>query len=354
MNPVPGLERCFAYAIALESERVMREFAQGSTEECTPPRIEFHAAADLAIELSIVIPAWNPKPEHFKRCLTSLARANLAELPHEIIVSDDASPADTVRRLCDEARLPGLRYVRQEKNHGGFGNFNWCLSAARGTWIHMLHQDDWIEPDFYGELLRGPGAASGAPLRFCRTQLFYEGAGQTRLMFDESPMPGILPNFIRRQCVSQRLQISGTMLRRAELAEMGGYDARLGTGADWEYWARWVARYPVFYSPRVLATYSLHAGSWSTRETAGDQKAESLALHRLVLRRILCHLPQALHQFAASGFYRNMMGRLVEYALQNNRASRVAENRRLLAALLPGCTEHGLCGDIERLLSTLR
>lgn len=351
MTPAPVLQHFFAFAIAVEAERVVREHRESPAEE--PPPITFTGPRDPSLELSIVIPAWNPQPAQFRRCLAALAHARLPGIAHEILVCDDASDTTVVGDLCARAAVPGMRYERATANRGGFGNFNWCLASARGEWIHLLHQDDWIEPDFYLELVRG-GAASGAPMRYCRTQLNYEEAGQRRLMFDEAPAAGVLADFARRQSQAQRVQISGAIVRRAELALVGGYDARLGTGADWEYWLRWGARFPVYYSPRVLATYSLHEASWSTRATAGRHAADSLARHRLVLRRMLGHLPPAERVEAATGFYRTMLARLLAAAAANNRSGHSSENAALLRALLPACTEHGLGASLERLLLAAR
>jgi Glycosyl transferase family 2 len=354
MNLPAGLPHLIAYVIPLEADRARRDVSENRGGDSAPPPIQFLEPQDPSIELSIVIPAWNPKAEHFRRCLSSLKSAQLAGIAHEIVVSDDASDSDDAGILARGAGLPGLRYVRQEKNLGGFGNFNWCLSAARGTWIHMLHQDDWIEPGFYTELLRGEAQASGAPLRFCRTRLFFEDVGRMQLMFDEAPRAGVIRDFIRRQSVSQRLQISGTILRRSELGGIGGYDPRLGAGGDWEFWARWIALHPVFYSPNPLATYSLHSGSWSSRDTAGARNARSLEQHRLVLLRIMGHLTSDLWQHAATGFYRTMFERILGYAAQNNQANSPKANRLLIDSFLPGTVERGLAPDLERLLSCVR
>jgi hypothetical protein len=350
----PGLDRFLAYVIALESERARRESAALSAAETTPPPIPPRAGESAPPELSIVVPVWNPRPAQLRRCLSSLAAAHLDGIPHEIVISDDASSDATIPELVAAFAPAGTRYIRHESNRGGFGNFNWCLAAARGTWVHMLHQDDWVEPDFYPELLRGAAETGGAPLRFCRTRLYFEDANETRLMFDEAPAAGLLPDFLRRQACSQRVQISGAILHRDALTELGGYDPRLGAGGDWEFWVRWAARHAVFYSPRPLATYSLHAGSWSSRDTTGEKLAESLHLHRTVLLRLLRHVPAALQHEAAVGFYRTMIERLLGYAAQHNRAGTPGLNRRLLAAFTPATMAHGLSPDLERLISTLR
>ena len=65
----------------------------------------------------------------------------------EVIVVDNASSDDTasvVAAYKDER----LRYVRNDTNLGLFGNFNRCVDLAQGVYLHILHSDDYINPDF--------------------------------------------------------------------------------------------------------------------------------------------------------------------------------------------------------------
>jgi glycosyltransferase involved in cell wall biosynthesis len=65
----------------------------------------------------------------------------------EILVSDNCSTDNTKElvRSHDDARI---RYVRQDRNIGGNNNFNYCVEAARGEYLLLLHDDDMIDPDF--------------------------------------------------------------------------------------------------------------------------------------------------------------------------------------------------------------
>ena len=65
----------------------------------------------------------------------------------EVIVVDNASSdntADVVASYVDER----LTYVKNERNLGLFGNFNRCIELATGKFLHILHSDDYIDPDF--------------------------------------------------------------------------------------------------------------------------------------------------------------------------------------------------------------
>jgi len=46
-----------------------------------------------------------------------------------------------------------LRYFVNEINLGMTGNWNQCLELAKGNWVTMLHDDDWLAPNFISTML---------------------------------------------------------------------------------------------------------------------------------------------------------------------------------------------------------
>src|SRR6266567_151165 len=64
----------------------------------------------------------------------------------ELIVSDNGSTdgtPDAVASFDD----PRLRYVRQEKNLGLLGNYNWFLDQVESDYALILPDDDLVYPE---------------------------------------------------------------------------------------------------------------------------------------------------------------------------------------------------------------
>ena len=345
------LDKFLHIAGALEAERALRESSEVIMDE-QALQINFSEAADPEVELSILMPVWNPDRRHFKRCLDSIKAADLAGISYEIVVSDNASENENVRECLAAAGLPQVRHHRQLANIGGFPNFNWCIGASRGRWLHLMSHDDWIAPAFYRNLLRGPAAASATELRFCRATIHDETSGGSGLMFDEAKAEGLLPEFLERQACSQRIQLVGAIFSRKAAATIGGFDPVLGPGADWEYWARLGSRFRVYYHPAQLATYVLHKASWTQRE-GNFEDVESFRKMRRILHRILQHLPPERRRAGAGGFMMNMLQRLLSIAIRNKRTGRINQNRAVAEALLPACKDAGLLADLEVILANL-
>jgi len=342
------LDRYCSYLIAIEAERALGEFAQHPPLPVSP--IRFQHPPDPQVELSVMMPVWQPAAPALERALRGLAAQDFGGIAHEIVVADDASASDVARRCFERARLPNARFTRHETNQGGIGNFNWCLAAARGRWIHLLHQDDWVEPGFYTALLRGATVDPATDLRFCRTRLREEPEGRTRLMFDEAPAAGVLDGFLERQVMSQRIQFAGAIFTRRAVEAVGGFDPEIGPAADWEFWARIGSRFKVHYEPAQLATYVLHPASWTNRGAAGFADACAFQRYHRALQRMLGYVEAAKRRATATGFFRNMLRRVLNIAVAHRQAGTPQAGRPVAEALFVGCREAGLLPDVERIL----
>jgi glycosyltransferase involved in cell wall biosynthesis len=73
----------------------------------------------------------------------------------EVLISDDGESEELKR--WSESAVQGdsrVRYRRNEKNLGLGGNWNECVSAARGQWIVIQGDDDRLLPSFCESLLQ--------------------------------------------------------------------------------------------------------------------------------------------------------------------------------------------------------
>jgi glycosyltransferase involved in cell wall biosynthesis len=65
----------------------------------------------------------------------------------EVIVVDNDSSDNTAAVVASYVDKR-LRYVKNERNLGLFGNCNRCIELATGTYLHILHSDDYIDHEF--------------------------------------------------------------------------------------------------------------------------------------------------------------------------------------------------------------
>jgi glycosyltransferase involved in cell wall biosynthesis len=91
--------------------------------------------------ISICIPAYK-RVDYLRRLLLSISEQTFTDF--EVIITDD-SPDDSVRSLLNELQLPfSFQYSKNTPALGTPANWNRGLAIARGSWIKLMHDDDWF------------------------------------------------------------------------------------------------------------------------------------------------------------------------------------------------------------------
>jgi glycosyltransferase involved in cell wall biosynthesis len=91
--------------------------------------------------ISVCIPAYN-RPVELERLLKSLEGQDFRDF--EVVITDD-SPNDSVENLIKSLK-PDLtiRYHRNERALGTSKNWNEAIKLAKGSWVKLMHDDDWF------------------------------------------------------------------------------------------------------------------------------------------------------------------------------------------------------------------
>jgi glycosyltransferase involved in cell wall biosynthesis len=92
-------------------------------------------------KVSICIPTYKA-PEFFRRVIESVIVQDYPDF--EIIVTDD-SPDSCIKDILAGIDIPvPLRYEKNLQQLGAPGNWNRAIELATGTYIKILHHDDWL------------------------------------------------------------------------------------------------------------------------------------------------------------------------------------------------------------------
>lgn len=103
------------------------------------------SASPLVSILIVTYGGW----EWCRRALEAVARHT--DLPHEVIVVDNASPDGTGRRLVDDVR--GATVMLNPRNVGFGPAVNQAAAAARGRFLALLNPDAEVQPGWLPPLL---------------------------------------------------------------------------------------------------------------------------------------------------------------------------------------------------------
>jgi glycosyltransferase involved in cell wall biosynthesis len=208
------------------------------------------------------------------------------------VVSDgpDDPLQDEMEAIVRTAAGGRVAFYRHPDRAGQPEIFNVCVRRARGKYIHLLHDDDWVAPGFYAALQEGFLQAPEAGAAFCRHTMVDQEGRSVRLSLLERETPGIVENWLERIACCCRLQPPSIVVRRDAYERLGGYCPQARSVFDWEMWQRLAVHYPVWFEPRPLAFFRLSDDSESAGlKASGAQIADT----RAVIEIARTYLPRA-------------------------------------------------------------
>jgi glycosyltransferase involved in cell wall biosynthesis len=182
-----------------------------------------------------MIPCYN-RTKYLEKTLRSVLSQDPGAEEMQIEVVDDASTIGDAGSLVRRIAGDRVSFVRHPFNLGLVPNFNACVEGSLGRWVHILHTDDFVLPGFYERLKTALVSRSDLGAAFCRA-VFVDAEGQ-RLCDGmlERPTPGILPDYLEKIAVSQRIVTPTIVVRRSVYEELGGYLPELVYTPDWQMW----------------------------------------------------------------------------------------------------------------------
>ena len=203
--------------------------------------------------VSILIPTYN-----YAFCLDETVQSVLNQTfqDFELIIIDDCSKDNTdevVQKYLSDARVS---YYKNEVNLGLVGNWNKCLSYAKGDYIKFLCADDKFRSDllekFVGVMEKYPGVS----LVVCNKTMFGKSSVTVELPLQH------LHN--GREIIYHTLNTKGwlgeptcVMFRRSNL-HLGAFKLGLIWLPDWEMWIRQLTAGDCYIVPEPLAFVRNH------------------------------------------------------------------------------------------------
>lgn len=211
--------------------------------------------------VSVVMAAWNPRPDWLLEAVHSALAQRGADL--ELVVVDDGSdtPLGDVLSAIED---PRLRIVRVD--HGGASRArNAGVAAARGELIRFVDADDVLEPDSTARLVallgeRRDEIAYGATL-VCDAELRPQREIRSSLVGDAL-----------RACLLDgfEVRVPSMLFPRDVVLAAGPWPPELRVGEDWDFVLRTLERAHVRGDQEVATLYRRHGSSLTGDVEAGE------------------------------------------------------------------------------------
>ena len=178
----------------------------------------------------------------------------------ELIVVDDGSTDRSAEILASQGDR--IRVIRQA-NQGVSAARNAGIEAAQGEFIAFLDADDYWEPDFLDEMVKGMADPKTA-IAYCGWQNVGVGQGK----------PYVPPNYDGADKMHHLLRfaslwpIHGILIRRSLMPAGVPFNLAYPACEDYDLWLRIASFHRIQLVPKVLAYYRKHGDANATSDQA--------------------------------------------------------------------------------------
>ena len=203
--------------------------------------------------ISILIPAYE-RPDYLRRSLDQIARQHFTDF--EVIVTDDSASDSVEEFIRAHAYTFPIQYRRNRPALGTPRNWTAGIGLARGEWIKILHDDDWLaEPDsltHYANHIR-----PDVDLIFGGYEAVYESTGRREVRTITHAQFHRVTQDPHRLFASNLIGPPSVLMYRRTVREQ--FDPALKWIVDWEGYIRLMQNHQAVYIDRVVICMSYNA-----------------------------------------------------------------------------------------------
>lgn len=202
--------------------------------------------------------------------LDSLARQ--VRRPDRVVVLDNCS-TDTTPDLVRGFKGIPVEYVQNPTDLGLFGNFNRCLDfAAETDYLHILHADDLVTPEFYRVVAGELEDCQGRGMAWCLDERIDEQGRQLSVSGKPNGQVTVLDRdtFLARKAEISNQAFCATLLKTSRMPIPERFPLDMPILGDMVYWARYGALcQKVVTINQPLAKYRWHSSNQTVFRAPG-------------------------------------------------------------------------------------
>ncbi len=220
----------------------------------------------LPVKISIVMPVFNGE-KFLREAIESVLAQTVTEFTFWI--GDNVS-TDCTAKIVESYADPRIRFVKNSRNLGIYGNVNNLIRQAEGDLVQIVCADDRLLPDCLENQIKVFERHPDLSFVYCDTTATDFGQARPPRRYQ-----GELPNVLFPVAGGLSLfcfgclpgDMTNVMLRKECFSAVGGFREDLPYAGDFDLWARLSAAYSFGLNRRKLTFEREHAGRASQTMT---------------------------------------------------------------------------------------
>lgn len=215
----------------------------------------------MTARITTTLPVRNGQ-EFILETLNSLA--GQTRRPDRVVVLDNCSTDATPQIVRDFKAIP-IEFIRNPTDLGLFGNFNRCLDFAPETdYLHILHADDLVAPEFYATLTQHLEDCPGRGMAWCLDERIDEHGQRLSISGRTDGQVQVLDKdtFLARKAEISNQAFCATLLKTNRQPIPERFPLDMPILGDMVYWAKFGYHCQKLVTVNLaLAQYRWHASN---------------------------------------------------------------------------------------------
>jgi glycosyltransferase involved in cell wall biosynthesis len=238
-------------------------------------------------EITIAITVYDRR-QYLKQAIASALNQTVRP---RVIVVEDCGPDTSLAAFVRQEFGPDLEYIRNPRRRGLFGNWNACLEHCGTPWLAILHDDDFLAPDFVEAMLDLKQAVPDCDL-YIGLAAFVDEQGKLLSERRQEPRPvtGTSARIHLDDILYNPFLFPGHLFRVAAARQLGGFRETSIFCGDWEMWAKLTAKGGAALHSRIVAFVRTHGG-WDRGTNKVARNGKLLPAACVQHKRILALMP---------------------------------------------------------------
>jgi glycosyltransferase involved in cell wall biosynthesis len=201
-----------------------------------------------------------------------------------VIVVEDSGPDTGLKSLVQEKFGSRIKYIRNARRRGLFDNWNACLELCPTPFLSILHDDDFLHPEFIEAIDELIASAPECGLYFGQTKIVDEKGreiGRPCPALKEPWRKVSLEDFAQNNL----LLFPGQLFRVEAARTLGGFRSGSLYAGDYEMWAKLTNEFGAAQTARIVSSIRTH-GHWGRGTSRVERSGKIRGLTFVQQKRI--------------------------------------------------------------------
>lgn len=233
-------------------------------------------------KITIAIPVYE-RYDYFEQAVNSAINQSV---PVTVSVIDNHSSHSRFKDFVEKLNNPNVKYYCNNTNVGMTGNWNKCFEYCETEWVTILHDDDWLHPQYIEATLRVINSKSqsdaGCVVAYCHI----DSELRPNLEHVKYDLDKMVAKHLAKYdfiVMSSFSPFPGVMVKKEIALAVNGFDDNHYPMADYDFWVK------IFKQTKVIKIFyrlgMYRVSPLQTTSSASNQIIKSLYHYRKSLSK---------------------------------------------------------------------